>query len=62
VVREAPDPTQAAEDLQAIERAKVELMNCLGMAEPEALRRLQALASGHGRKLAEEARDILRPA
>lgn len=57
--READDLRHALEDRKTIERAKSILMKRTGLAEPEAFRRLQRLASEKSRKLVEIAEMIL---
>jgi len=56
---EASDLKQALEDRKTIERAKGILMKRTGLAEPEAFRRLQRLASSKSQKLVEIARMIV---
>jgi response regulator NasT len=56
---EASDLKQALEDRKTIERAKGILMKRTGLAEPEAFRRLQKLASSKSQKLVEIARMIV---
>jgi two-component system, response regulator PdtaR len=57
--REAATLRQALEDRKLIERAKYVLVERVGLSEPEALQRLQKLASDKNRKLAEVAQMIL---
>jgi response regulator NasT len=57
--REASDLRQALEDRKLIERAKGVLMKELGLAEPEAFRRLQKVAMSKNLKLVEVARLVL---
>lgn len=56
---EASDLKQALEDRKMIERAKGILMKRTGLAEPEAFRRMQKLASSKSQKLVEIARTIV---
>jgi len=57
--REAATLRQALEDRKLIERAKYVLVERVGLSEPQALQRLQKLASDKNRKLAEVAQMIL---
>lgn len=56
---EASDLRQALEDRKTIERAKGILMKRTGLAEPDAFRRLQKVASSKSQKLIEIARTIV---
>jgi len=57
--REAADAKQALEDRKVIERAKGILMQRTGLAEPDAFRRLQKLASSKSTKLVDVARSVV---
>lgn len=57
--QEAADAKQALEDRKLIERAKGILMQRTGLAEPDAFRRLQKLASSKSAKLVEIARAVV---
>lgn len=56
---EAANLRQALEDRKLVERAKGILMKRTGLAEPDAFRRLQKLASDKNRKLVEVAQSIV---
>ena len=56
---QAADLKQALDDRKTIERAKGILMKRAGLAEPDAFRRLQKLASSKSKKLVEIARMII---
>ena len=57
--QEAADARQALEDRKVIERAKGILMKRTGLAEPDAFRRLQKLASSKSKKLVDIARSVV---
>lgn len=57
--QEAEDARQALDDRKVIERAKGILMKRTGLAEAEAFRRLQKLASSKSSKLVEIARSVV---
>ncbi len=57
--QEAADAKQALEDRKVIERAKGILMKRTGLAEPDAFRRLQKLASSKSSKLVDIARSVV---
>lgn len=57
--QEAADARQALEDRKVIERAKGILMQRTGLAEPDAFRRLQKLASSKSKRLVDIARSIV---
>ena len=57
--KEAADAKQALDDRKVIERAKGILMQRTGLAEPDAFRRLQKLASSKSKKLVDIARSIV---
>ncbi|MCL4205006.1 MAG: response regulator [Pirellulaceae bacterium] len=57
--QEAADARQALEDRKVIERAKGILMKRAGLAEPDAFRRLQKLASSKSQKLVDVAQAVV---
>jgi response regulator NasT len=57
--KETADAKQALEDRKVIERAKGILMKRTGLAEPEAFRRLQKLASSKSSKLVDIAQAVV---